>query len=128
MPRYDGLCERCEIYFEFDAPVEGRDDVSCPRCESKAKRVWRGRAPGVAFVGAGWTRNESGWKSMEAERLASVQDLKETNRPKYEKAWENALNNARDWTDADHAEYESAVKTLRRPDGSISDSVVSAPG
>ncbi len=64
---------------------------------------------------------------MEAERLQSVDDLREENRPKYAQAWENALNNARDWTDQDHADYENAVKALRRPDGTFA-TAGTAPG
>ena len=115
-PAYDYLCERCKADFEGHAPIASRDKVDCPRCGTRAKRVWR-KAPGIKFEGFGWTRNESGWSSMKKEQARSNREIGAYMDEQKAKAWDKALNSARDWSDQDHADYEAGIRTLESRDG-----------
>ena len=125
MPRYDYECGGCLYEFEAFARYEGRDSVLCPRCRITAKRVWR-TAPGIAFKGMGWTRNESGWKSMMAEKRESDRNIRAYMDEQKDKNFEKALNEAKPWTDQDHADYEAVKRKMARenPDGNTRVTVV----
>jgi len=42
MPLYDYRCDCCEEEFEAIRPFSKRDDVKCPKCNKKAKRLISG--------------------------------------------------------------------------------------
>ena len=116
MPRYDCICTVCRMEFEGFALIQDRDRIACVRCGAPTRRVMK-NAPGIAFKGQGWTRNESGWKSLKAEKAESDRNIAAFNDEQKAKAWETALNEARDWTDKDHADYEAGIKSLETAHG-----------
>lgn len=113
MPQYDYRCPKCGELFETIVPIRDMDNVNCPRCCIRATRTWAGRAPGLVFNGGGWTRNESGWRSMQKEQAESKRNFEARMREEKAKAWEKALNESRPWNDQDHADHEAAVKARR---------------
>lgn len=52
MPAYDFKCTVCDQVFEITRPSDERSPVTCPACESAAKRVFT--PIGVHFKGSGF--------------------------------------------------------------------------
>jgi len=46
MPLYDYRCDNCKEEFEEIQPFDKKDDVRCPKCNRKARRLVSGFAVG----------------------------------------------------------------------------------
>jgi len=72
MPTYDFKCDNghvFEIFFKtiFD-PVKYKQDIFCPTCFAKAKRIYSKNIAGWVLVGAGWANDNYGNKMKPKEK------------------------------------------------------------
>lgn len=68
MPTYDFKCTSCEAVFEIERPMGASDPVTCPDCDSAAKRVFT--PVGVAFKGTGFHNTD--YKPRPAEKTTDA--------------------------------------------------------
>ncbi|WP_417118517.1 FmdB family zinc ribbon protein [Olsenella phocaeensis] len=52
MARYDYKCPSCGTRFEVEHPMSTHPSVSCPKCGSKAQKVFS--SSGIVFSGSGF--------------------------------------------------------------------------
>lgn len=71
MPTYDYRCETCENIFEVFQSFSEDPLTTCPaeKCEGSVKKIFS--APGIAFKGSGFYKNDSRSKGSSSKTGAS---------------------------------------------------------
>jgi putative FmdB family regulatory protein len=62
MPRYNYLCERCDLVFETTHGMSETPKIQCPKCRRKAEKTLRGMTFSFYFPGEGLVRDKAGAK------------------------------------------------------------------
>ncbi len=78
MPTYDYRCDACENVFEVFQSFSEDPLSKCPEenCAGEVKKIFS--APGIAFKGSGFYKNDSRSKSSSSSSSSSSPDSKST--------------------------------------------------
>ncbi len=122
MPLYDYLCDRCGRHVEERRSYEDRDslhacvslrdsDLDCP---GLLRRVWVGRAPGVAFRGPGWSNLERFNREQAKIKAEADAEWKVEHEANWTRDMEKAINEAKPMTDAQAEKADRAAFELAK--------------